>query len=460
MPPKKNAPSPAASTPTSITIRMYNVGFGDCFLLTFHSADKDRHVLIDYGSTAAPKGKSAHYMTEIAKDIKAACNGKLDIVVATHRHRDHISGFSTDGEGTGNVIASLKPDHVIQPWTEDPDAKPDAMTATTSSEDNSPAHLTAQYLGSLQDMHSIAATVVRLVKTNKIVAGPEKKNQLTFLGENNLSNLSAVKNLIAMGKTGKAHFVNAGMELNDLLPGVKITVLGPPTLKQSDVIRKERASDPDEFWQFRSFWASQNMAATSVLAARGTESFTNHKTLPKASRSPNMRWFIAQSQKIHADQALELVRDLDSVMNNTSVILLFEVGDRKLLFPGDAQIENWSFALTNNAWRNLLKDVKLYKVGHHGSLNATPKSLWKLFDHRGDAKTPDRLETLCSTKSGKHGSVRSGTEVPRGPLVQQLKTDSDFNSTEDFRAPNALVQSISITVGSGPERPKKVSKRS
>ena len=459
MPPKKKAPLPPASVPTSVTIRMYNVGFGDCFLLTFHSSDKDRHVLIDYGSTAAPKGNSANYMAEIAEDIKTACNGKLDIVVATHRHRDHISGFSTDGEGTGKVIASLNPDHVIQPWTEDPSAKPNAMTATTTTTDNSPANLTAQYLGSLEDMHSIAATIVHLVSTKKLVAGPEKKNQLTFLGENNLSNLSAVKNLITMGNKGKAHFVNAGMEFNDLLPGVKITVLGPPTLAQSDTIRKQRASDPGEFWQFRSFWASQNMAATSAVAARGTDSFTNHKTLPKASRSPNMRWFIEQSQRIHADQALELVRDLDSVMNNTSVILLFEVGNRKLLFPGDAQIENWSFALTNSAWRTLLKDVNLYKVGHHGSLNATPKSLWSLFSRRGDAKNPDRLETLCSTKSGKHGSVRSGTEVPRGPLVQQLKTDSDFNSTEDFHAPNVRVQNISIEVGTGPARPAKVGKR-
>jgi hypothetical protein len=32
-------------------------------------------------------------------------------------------------------------------------------------------------------------------------------------------------------------------------------------------------------------------------------------------------------------------------MNNTSVILFFEVGSKKLLFPGDAQIENWSYAL-------------------------------------------------------------------------------------------------------------------
>ena len=37
---------------------MYNVGFGDCFLVTFHYAKSDRHMLVDYGSTAAPTIKT------------------------------------------------------------------------------------------------------------------------------------------------------------------------------------------------------------------------------------------------------------------------------------------------------------------------------------------------------------------------------------------------------------------
>ena len=56
--------------PSSVTIRMYNVGFGDCFLMSFHYASGDRHVLIDYGSTSAPKIGSANYMTDVAKDIE------------------------------------------------------------------------------------------------------------------------------------------------------------------------------------------------------------------------------------------------------------------------------------------------------------------------------------------------------------------------------------------------------
>jgi hypothetical protein len=394
--------------PSSATIRMYNVGFGDCFLLAFHYATGDRHMLVDFGSAAAPKHGPRNYMERIAKDIAAQCKGKLEIVVATHRHRDHISGFSTTA-GTGKIIASLRPDHVIQPWTENPRANVNAQK------------MTAHFLGSLEDMRRVASGVVRFARDAK-TAGPDAREQVRFLGEDNLTNLSAVRNLMDMGTKGKAHYVNAGMSLNGLLPGVKMTVLGPPTLDQSDSIRKERSKDADEFWQFRRFWKSQGMAMTSAALPRGRA----------CNPPPSVRWFLRRSREIHADQMLELVRDLDNVMNNTSVILLLEVGKSKLLFPGDAQIENWSFALNNEKWQRLLVDVNLYKVGHHGSLNATPKSLWALFKNKGTPRKRDRLETLCSTKAGKHGSVKSGTEVPRKPLLEELEKDSAFATTESY----------------------------
>ena len=443
----KKAVSSGKNAPSSVTIRMYNVGFGDCFLLTFAYAKQERYMLIDYGSTAAPKGVRASYMVEVARDIKNRCKGKLDVLVETHRHRDHISGFTTQGEATGKIIASLEPDHLIQPWTEDPDAKPDALTATTSLQRNrkpDAKQLVSHFLGSLEDMHRVASAVDQIARSGAIYPGLETRKQLAFLGQNNLKNLSAVNNLIAMGKKGEAHYVNAGMQLNSLLPGVRITVLGPPTLKQSDTIRTQRAKDAVEFWQFRSFWASQQVAANAMAKPGKTMLPPAFAGRPNAAHPPSVRWFIEQSQRIHADQTLEIVRDLDDVMNNTSVILLLEIGNRKLLFPGDAQIENWAYALQNKKWCELLKDVNLYKVGHHGSLNATPKSLWRLFRHKGDEHVHDRLETLCSTKAGKHGSPKSGTEVPRTVLVKELQANSIFNSTESYKPPDKLSRLITI----------------
>jgi len=116
-----------AKSPKGVSIRTYNVGFGDCFLLSFDYGGAERHVLIDFGSTGFPPGVPKDRMMQIANDIRERTKRKLHAVVATHRHKDHISGFATKGgKGTGDVIAALEPNIVVQPWTEDPDLKPDA----------------------------------------------------------------------------------------------------------------------------------------------------------------------------------------------------------------------------------------------------------------------------------------------------------------------------------------------
>jgi hypothetical protein len=448
MPTKKNQARRAASgfAPASVTARMYNVGFGDCFLLTFHYPKEKRHMLVDFGSTSAPAGQPKDYMKRIAADIKAQCSSKLHIVVATHRHRDHISGFATDGEGPGATIAGLKPDYVIQPWTEDPKAKADALTATVSAgakRNPSAMQMKAHYLGSLEAMHGVAASVRRWSNQNEGAGDLGVMKQLAFLGEDNLTNLSAVNNLMAMGRAGTAFYVNAGMKLNGLLPGVKIMILGPPDLKQSDKIRNQRAKDPTEFWQFRNFWATQYKAVARTDSNTRAPLFPNNLS---TARGPNVRWFIRQSREIQASQMLQLVRQLDDVMNNTSVIMLLQIGSKKLLFPGDAQIENWAYAMANSNWMAMLKDVDLYKVGHHGSLNATPKTLWSTFVHKGKSGTHDRLETLCSTMAGQHGSVETGTEVPRRLLVDELQKESNFTSTQDYTEADGLVREFTIQI--------------
>jgi hypothetical protein len=56
----------------------------------------------------------------------------------------------------------------------------------------------------------------------------------------------------------------------------------------------------------------------------------------------------------------------------------------------DAQLENWQCALTHFAAK--LPGVTLYEVGHHGSRNATPKTLWNQFTHTGNSSKPGRLD--------------------------------------------------------------------
>jgi beta-lactamase superfamily II metal-dependent hydrolase len=115
-----------AKRPNSVEIRTYQVGFGDCFLLSFI-----------YGTGLPGKTlKASTHMPMIANHIKEVCGLQgLTAVVATHRHADHINGFGTDGRTgkSGAIIASLKPKLVLQPWTEDPRARTDARKAKANS---------------------------------------------------------------------------------------------------------------------------------------------------------------------------------------------------------------------------------------------------------------------------------------------------------------------------------------
>ena len=151
------------------------------------------------------------------------------------------------------------------------------------------------------------------------------------------------------------------------------------------------------------------------------------------------RWFVQRLKTLRGEQLLRISRAMDDALNNTSVILLIEAGSKKLLFPGDAQWENWEHALNKDAER--LKDVDLYKVGHHGSLNATPKTLWAGFAKKStDRDTPGRLNTVMSTRSdSKHGHRENRTEVPRDKLIRALKKDSLLRSTQELEQRGELV---------------------
>src|SRR4029077_4074042 len=82
------------SVPVSTKVCMYRLlELGDCFLLTFTAGASKSRMLIDCGSfrnTAA----SAKQLDRITTSIAARLGGApLDVVVGTHQHNDHLSGF-------------------------------------------------------------------------------------------------------------------------------------------------------------------------------------------------------------------------------------------------------------------------------------------------------------------------------------------------------------------------------
>jgi hypothetical protein len=423
--------------PVKLTIRTYQVGFGDCFLLSFdYGKAGEKHVLMDFGSTALPKDAPKNRMVEVALDIEKRSGGKLTAVVATHRHKDHISGFATsEGDGSGDIIRRLNPDIVLQPWTEDPDLAPDATGKAKPGTGDRGKRVAA--LASMNEISALVLNDIPQLKAEFAIPVAMRK-ELQFLGDDNISNESAVRNLMAMGPN---RYLSADdpSGLDALLPGVETFVLGPPTVDQSDKVLKQRSRDENEFWHLRRLAAE---GARAEGCGEGSSLFHERYVQNTAAPFPEeTRWLIYKAKRMRGQQMLGIVRALDKALNNTSLILLMRVGKRSLLFPGDAQIENWSYALDQEKYREMLAEVDLYKVGHHGSLNATPKSLWAKFSKRSKDAGEGRMISVMSTMPGKHGQTDKKTEVPRKSLKEELRNETDLTSTDDWN-PGELFRDV------------------
>src|SRR5262244_704267 len=229
-------------------------------------------------------------MPLIANEIEKDCAGSLTAVVATHRHADHISGFSTETATgkSGEIIKNLKPKVVLQPWTEDPDAQTDATKATRDSS-RSPKSFTA----GLQAMHDIARDVLAITERPPAWMSAALRKELAFIGGDNLRNKSAVQNLLAMGAARGVRAVwahhGSSSGLDPLLPGVKVHVLGPPSLEQTEKIRKQRSRDPDQFWHLLTgppALQGANVLAHGLARPRDGRSGASRRSavVPRASR--------------------------------------------------------------------------------------------------------------------------------------------------------------------------------
>src|SRR5688572_21603407 len=98
----KAEPLVAPNSPASFRarVRMYRHGLGDCFLVTFRRKEGPPfQMLIDCGVL----DRDAAFMTRFVEHIRdtvrhdsgdAGGKAHLDVVVGTHEHKDHLSGFN------------------------------------------------------------------------------------------------------------------------------------------------------------------------------------------------------------------------------------------------------------------------------------------------------------------------------------------------------------------------------
>jgi hypothetical protein len=404
--------SRSSSTDAPLVVRHYCQGIGDCHLLKFRRENgSDFWMLIDCGVHSSISGGSRK-IDEIAADIVETTGGRIDVLVVTHEHWDHVSGFLTAAEH----FKKLKIGVVWMAWTENP-ADADAMALDRFRGD---ATRTLQLAASRLDQNTYRDKSRAAVKS-----GLNTLQGFTFgaAGEKVRSARDAAK---ALGRGG-VQYMEPGQPAFELdgVPGIKVYVLGPPrdtallklTTKASEMYGvglapgwrasqalraapglgvAETGLDP-----FMPFGAEEGVGLQSMLdrlptgqeeaplattelmgrylgsaAMKSTRSASRATLLP----DPDVAWRRIDDDWLFA--SAELAMQFDSRTNNTSLVLAFEIAEtgRVMLFAADAQIGNW-LSWQAIAWDgdgkpvtgpDLLARTVYLKVGHHGSENATP----------------------------------------------------------------------------------------
>jgi len=393
-------------------VRMYNVGFGDCFLLTWWpGAERAVNVLIDCGSHSHGPGPRPleEVVAQILEDARDERDGtpRLDVVIATHRHQDHVSGFASE------LWAEVEVGEVWMPWTEHPTDPEARRIRETQSR-------TAQRLQA---------------QASALAAADPLRDSLLALSGNSLTNARAMETLHHgfLGNPKRRFLPSAKRQGRrtlavDRLPGAVVHVLGPS--RDPEVIRdmdppagrsylqmtEAQAARQNEPWPpFRPGWKviAKEMANDAATAHLVPARETDLRTIRNYSRQDS-------------GEALAVAVQLEKAVNGTSLVLVFELGRSCLLFSGDAQWGTWRAALGDLEWRDLLARATFCKVGHHGSHNATPKELI-------ENVLADGFAAMVSTRP-----VSNWPDIPRAPLLEALARKTGKRVVRSDKPPRRL----------------------
>jgi beta-lactamase superfamily II metal-dependent hydrolase len=432
---KASAKKTSAVAP--LRVRMYRVGFGDFFLLTVPSKTGPQHVLIDCGVTKGKTGKGDIGTIKAAvADMAKETGRKLALVIVTHRHMDHIIGFSR----CKDEFEKFEVGAIWMPiWeTEYEDTVKKLQEDLTALAVDAGMHL-ALAADDTPDRAELLA-MLENATGHDFVAGGAFGVAGTG-GGTNAASLALLKEGLGVKPTYYHKGQKAKLPKALVDAGLEAEILGPPPidelafLKLKDLKKgvgqylgasEQRAGGDGKIRPFAERFAASAadypVSAFREWAPRGAG----------APREADARYAEALQKSVDDAQPevlLTAVKTLDGFLNNQSLVVLFTFRGKKLLFAGDAQAGNWEYWLYDSdtpvkapsgdlgvQGAQVLGHLDFYKVGHHGSTNATPIAAVEAMN--------EDFVSMCSTQEGAFGTVENESEVPRIPLMDALAKKS------------------------------------
>jgi hypothetical protein len=367
---KKPAGAGAPPVP-KVRVRMFRQGLGDCFLLTFDAGGAERHMVIDCGtlgnkaSDVTIKEVADHVLKTIGKD-------KLAVVIATHEHQDHLSGFNGPMQQLKGKV-----EQVWLAWTENPQ---DPLAQSLAK--------------NRRDLGKALALVATATPASNV--GLQVRDVLGFAGDVSLGaakfaeTVNEAMEFVRRGLGAKATYYNPGNLIEDpSLPGFRFYVLGPP--RDREALKDLGTHQSSELYGLQAALGepSPDQAPPEPFDDQFTERDAGLKQAwyPDYGARPE-HWRTIEDDWLNL--ASDLALQLDNMTNNSSLALAIErcADGKVLLFPADAQQGNWlSWHTPGLKWtvptsagdhstvtvEDLMARIVFYKVGHHSSHNATAR---------------------------------------------------------------------------------------
>jgi len=392
-----------------LLVRTYDVGFGDCVYVRVPDKDDFYHILIDCGTSGSAKPALNDALSDIRSMLPndQGAKKRLDLLVATHPHADHIKGFDP------KLFKGIKIRNI---W----------LSAFMQRN-----HPQAKQSHALQDLTDMAVNSLR-------ARGLHLTPGLDRLLMNSLCNRKALQAL----RSGmpKANKIKPVYICRDAAKRLKPTVRSKHKLvfKDGTTCLKDFTEDSTVLRVLAPEWDIDG-----YYLGKGTTDYTSVFSLykhasgkvPKGGKTPQPGNISKREFRLLRERllysALAFAQTDDDLKNNTSVVLLLEWRGRRLLFTGDAE---WTGKVVKKGRRNSCWDVMLkmdkkghlskrldfIKTGHHGSVNGTP-----FVDMKGVAQPildkilpkTSKANVVVSTAAGRHGKQK---EVPYHDLLREL----------------------------------------
>ncbi|MER9191209.1 MBL fold metallo-hydrolase [Mesorhizobium australicum] len=382
----------------TLTLRLYCHGLGDCNLIGVPDDKRGTFwILIDCGVHTSARGGSARVKDVVADILKIT--QRLDVIVGTHEHWDHLSGFLQ----AKDLFDKFSVGEIWFAWTEDP-ANPEARRIDKFKGDALAALVdTSLALDNHQQMGAEAQGIDALLGFVIGLDGERVRD--------------AREGLRALSPNVRHLSPGMIVPLPAAASAIKAYVLGPPL---DSTLFHIQDSASQTYQMSATLGALTNGLAiqadglsikndplapfdedagipplSKMLAGKDADHPKDLAFLSRYYAGPVSGPSFPLGAKISADQSwrridsdwlgsgTDLALQLDSSTNNTSLVLAIEIvaTGKVLIFAADAQVGNWQTwagvtfpdeaSVPPVTGADLLRRAVFYKVGHHGSRNAT-----------------------------------------------------------------------------------------